>query len=92
MERRRTSATDVALVSLARCTAVTLEKVAWSGEQVSRQKKCLKLRLHAGQPTRKMLDKLRPVRVQPEKAMSSWNMYEACMKHVWHVFGRTLAS
>lgn len=48
------SATAVALVSGAACAAVTLANVAWSGEQVSRQKRCLKLWLQAGQPTRKM--------------------------------------
>ena len=41
-------------MSLAVCAAVTFAKVAWSGEQVRRQKKCLKLWLQAGQPTRKM--------------------------------------
>ena len=42
------------MVSAAVWAAVTFEKLAWSGEQVRRQKKCLKLWLQAGQPTRKM--------------------------------------
>ena len=44
----------LAPVSLAVCAAVTLANAAWSGEQVRRQKKCLKLWLQAGQPTRKI--------------------------------------
>lgn len=48
------SATLVAFVSAAAATAVTLAKVAWSGEQVRAQKKCWKLWAQAGHPTRKM--------------------------------------